>query len=46
MRRLGNLSSDDLVEGVDALAGRVEGEHEMHDGGCSVAIAGVDVYFR
>ena len=42
MRRLGNLSSDDLVEGVDALAGRVESEHEMHDGGYSIVIFGVD----
>ena len=38
MRRLGDLSSNNLVEGVDALAGRVEGVHEMHDGDCFAVV--------
>lgn len=33
MRRLRDLATNDLVEGVDALALWVEGEHEMHSGG-------------
>ncbi len=30
MRRFRNLAGNDLLEGVDALAGAVDGVHEMH----------------
>jgi hypothetical protein len=32
VRRLGDLTAIDLLQRVDALAGRVEGVHEMHFG--------------
>ena len=32
MRRLRDLSIDNLLQGVDALAVGVEGVHEMHGG--------------
>ena len=33
MRRLSNLSGDDFLEGVGALAAGVEGVHKMHIAG-------------
>ena len=42
MRRLGDLSSDNLVEGIDAFAGRVEGVHEMHDGDSFAVVSCTD----
>lgn len=32
VRRLGDLAVGDLLEGVEAVAGRIEGVHKMHGG--------------
>lgn len=43
MRRLGDLSFHDLLEGVEALAAGVEVVHQMHFGFCGGWVGLVEV---
>lgn len=38
--RLGDLARDDLLEGIDPLAGAVDGVHEMHGCGLWIELVG------